>query len=340
MAYRIQLPESGESFESEAGESVLEAAERAGIALPHDCRLGGCATCRVRLLEGTVSYEEMPFALTQEDEAAGYALACQAHACSDLIIRPEQAELNGPDPQRHSAVLKAITALNDDVIHLRLAIPGAGPLDFLPGQYLKVHLADGSTRNFSMASRPGAEVLDFHVRRIPGGRFTDFMLGELRPGDALDVELPHGNFFYRGADYRPLLMVATGTGLAPIKSILESLHDDPDCPPVSLYWGARTRADLYLHDQIAAWGERLCDFRYVPVLSRADASWSGRRGHVQQAVCADHPDLSEHAIYLCGSPLMITDASRAFAARQASSAHLYADNFSFQHEPGAAVLAA
>src|SRR5262245_26174521 len=125
-------------------------------------------------------------------------------------------------------------------------------------------------------------------------------------------------------------MVATGTGLAPIKNILESLLDDPDYPPVTLYWGMRTAADRYLHNEIQAWSGRLSEFRYVPVLSRADGAWTGRRGHVQQAVAEDFDDLSAHAIYLCGSPNMIAEARITFSARGASMAHLYADGFHFQ----------
>ncbi|MGH8765679.1 MAG: NAD(P)H-flavin reductase, partial [Burkholderiales bacterium] len=215
---------------------------------------------------------------------------------------------------------------------LRLA-PEGGPVDYLPGQFLKVRLSDGATRNFSMASPPGESALDLHVRRIPGGRFTDGMLGGLRPGDALELELPHGGFFMRRQDVRPLLFAVTGTGLAPVKAILESLLDDPDCPPVALYRGARTEAELYMDDTLRGWGGRLPDFRYVPVLSRAGAGWSGRRGHVQDAALADFADLSGHAIYLCGSPAMIGAARRAFVAQGASGAHIYADAFVRQADP-------
>ena len=174
-------------------------------------------------------------------------------------------------------------------------------------------------------------LIDLHIRRIPGGSFTEARVAALRPGDTLDVELPHGAFFLRKEDYRPLLMVATGTGLAPIKSMLESLMDDPDCPPVSLYWGMRTEGDLYLHDAIPAWGERLYEFQYVPVLSRAGEGWDGRRGYVQHAVLDDIEDLSDYAIYLCGSPEMVTAAKSEFLAKGASANHIYSDSFLFQH---------
>lgn len=328
MTYRIHLLEPSSFFDVETGESILSAALRAGFRLPHDCRFGGCGTCRIRLLEGKVEYEEPPMALDDERDA-GYALACQAHPISDLVIDASRDEPCAP-PTRHWSILRSLIPLSPDVIHMTLEIPGIDALAYRPGQYLKLYTPDGTTRSFSMASVPHHNTVDLHIRRIPGGRFTDSLLPSLRPGDRIDIELPLGNFFYRAVDYRPLIMIATGTGLAPIKSILESLMDDPDCPPVSVYWGGRTSADLYLDRQIANWGERLYDFQYVPVLSRPDIGWTGRSGYVQDAVAADIPDLAEHALYLCGSPTMIHDARRRFVDLGASAAHIYADSFTFQ----------
>jgi len=330
MTYRIQLLETAQTFSAQAGESVLEAALRQDQRLPHECRFGGCGTCRIRLVEGTVRYDEFPPGLTPEEAAEGYALACQAQPESDLVISAARRLPPCSEPARHIATVKAVRPLAGDVLHLALEVPSEARLLYRAGQYINILLPDGSHRSFSMASRPHPQVLDFHIRRIPEGRFTSGDAARLQPGDRLPVELPHGTFCYHAEDYRPLIMVATGTGLAPIKSILESLMDDEDCPPVSLYWGMRTEADLYLHDEIEAWAGRLCDFRYVPVLSRAGAGWNGRRGHVQDAVLADVDDLSEHAIYLCGSPAMIGDAKRAFLARGASIDHLYSDSFTFQ----------
>jgi CDP-4-dehydro-6-deoxyglucose reductase len=329
--HRVILVESGRAFETGPGESLLTAALRQGVALPHECTFGGCGTCRVKLVEGSVDYEEMPLALSAEEAAQGFALACQARARSDLVISAGAVQDDLPPTQRRSATVEALHALTPGIVNLRLAVD-CDAVDYKPGQYMNVILEDGSHRSFSMASLPAGNRVDFHVRQIPGGRFTDQRLRALRAGDRLEVELPLGSFRYHAEDYRPLVMVANGTGLAPIKSILESLMDDPDCPPVSLYWGMRAEPDLYLADEIARWGERLYDFRFVPALSRADANWSGRRGHVQEAVIADLPDLSEHAIYICGSPLMISDAKRGFLAHGASLAHLYSDGFAFHHE--------
>jgi CDP-4-dehydro-6-deoxyglucose reductase, E3 len=333
VAYRVILLESGAGFSVDDGVSILDAAERAGVPMPHECTFGGCGTCRVKVAEGEVAYDEFPMALTEAEHAQGYALACQARARSDLVL---SVPARGPllaEPVRATALLASIQPACSDVVRITLTLPEGCLPGYHPGQYMNILLPDGTTRSFSMASPPSANgtEIDFHIRRIPGGHFTDAILGRAQPGTPLHIEAPLGTFCYHEEDYRPLLMVATGTGFAPIKAILESLLDDPDCPPVTLYWGMRTEADLYLRETIESWRGRLYDFEFVPVLSRANASWQGRRGHVQDAVAEDFGDLSEHAIYLCGSPGMVTEAKAVFASLGASMDHIYADSFTFQH---------
>ena len=321
MSHRVAL-ESGEAF-SAGSESLLSAALNAGVMLPSDCRQGACGTCRIRVLQGRVSYEAPPMALTPEDEAEGFALACQARAMSDLLVRVESLAL--PSTERRCATIVSLERFTPDVVHLRLELEQ--PVDYAPGQHMKLHLPDGTTRNFSMASRPDGTAIEFHVRRIPGGRFTDTALGKMRPGDAVDVELPHGAFIFRRQDYRPVIMAVTGTGLAPVRAMLDSLLDDPDCPPIRLYRGGRTPSDLYLHEELEGWRERLAGFEYVPVLSRA-----GAKRYVQDAICADFDDLSQHAIYLCGSPAMTAAARSAVRRKGADTAYVYAEGFSFQFQ--------
>lgn len=330
MSHRVRIVETDEAFEVAPDESVLDAALRAEIVLPHDCTLGGCGTCRVKLIDGSVTYEELPFALSPEEASAGYALACQARPTSDLVIRPSRVD--DVEPKRRTAIIKTIRAVGPRVIHLTLEVSDATPLVYRPGQYMNVLLDDGASHSFSMASTPRERLVDFHIRRLDGGRFTDRTLAQAKVGDALTLELPLGAFTFRREDNRPVLMVATGTGLAPIKAMLEALMEDGNCPPVSLYWGTRTAADLYLHDEIQGWSERLPGFHYVPVLSRAGDDWTGRRGHVQRHIADDFDDLSDHAIYLCGSPAMIADAKRVLLARGACVDHIYAEGFT-QHAP-------
>lgn len=329
QTFHVRVQETGETIPVSAGWTILEANERAGLALPHDCREGWCGTCRIRLLEGEVSYEEPPIALTQEETEAGYALACQARPAGDLLISvPASSAL--PEPQRYPAVLRGVRPVTPDVLHVTVEFPVGAASDFLPGQYMNVILDDGDVRSFSMASVPGADILDFYLRRIAGGRFTDSQLESLRPGDRLQVELPLGTFFYHAEDDRPLLMVATGTGLAPIKAMLESLTKVPSCPPVTLYWGTRKQEDLFLHRELQNLANRFPEFSYRPVLSRPDPGWDGRCGYVQDAAIADLADLSGFSIYLCGSPRMIADAKSCFLTRGASPAHVYSEGFTVQ----------
>ncbi|MEO8921619.1 MAG: 2Fe-2S iron-sulfur cluster-binding protein [Caldimonas sp.] len=332
MGFRVEVLETGQVFEAGEGEAVLDAATRQGVPLRHDCTFGTCGTCRVRIVQGSVRYDEPPMALSDAETEQGFALMCQAKATSALVLSSARELPAVAEPARHAAVIRQVRPLTGEVLHLEIEVPGLDGPTWRPGQYMNVHLPDGTHRSFSMASIPGSGVVDFHVRRIAGGRFTENRLAEMRAGDPLDIEFPLGPFGLFKSDYRPLLMVATGTGIAPIKSMLESLLDDDECPPVWLYWGMRSEADLFLDGVFRSWQGRLYEFQYVPVLSRAGATWRGRRGHVQQAVLADLPDLSEHGIYLCGSPAMIDEAKKEFTAHGAQLDHLHVDAFTFQQE--------
>jgi CDP-4-dehydro-6-deoxyglucose reductase len=326
--YRVELAGQVGQTWTVTDETILDGALRAGIDLPHDCTLGGCGTCRIRVLQGGVTYQddELPFGLTEEEAELGYALACQARPAGDIVIEvPQPAER--PAPQRRQAVIRGLRLLAPDVLHMMIDVPECGRDAFLPGQYLNVILEDGATRSFSMASAPNDEGLDFYLRRFESGRFTGEVAGRLSPGDALEVEMPLGSFLYHPEDDRPILMVATGTGIAPIKAIVESLLEDPGRPPIDLYWGIRTEEDIFVGRVFEEWEKRSDAFRFVPVLSRPGSDWVGRRGYVQDAVVEDIQDLSEHSVYLCGGPAMIVDAKKKFLACGASSSNLYVEGF-------------
>jgi CDP-4-dehydro-6-deoxyglucose reductase, E3 len=191
MAYRVHILQTGAAFVAGADESLLDAAERAGVKLPHECTFGGCGTCRIKLESGAVRYDDFPMALTPEEAAEGYALACQARAESDLCISVPSSRQVFPEPRQLAATVHRIDAYTDDIIHLTLALPDGG-LDYVPGQYMNVLLPDGETRSFSMASVPSDGLVDFHVRRIPGGRYTDQWLGQAQAGAALTIEAALG----------------------------------------------------------------------------------------------------------------------------------------------------
>jgi CDP-4-dehydro-6-deoxyglucose reductase, E3 len=331
MNHQVTWIEEACTFEAADNESVLEAAVRAGVGLPSECGFGACGTCRVRLVSGGVRYDEPPPGLSDEEAAAGYALACQARATSDLVVSTDRPLPSPAETIRCQLEVMGVERLCDDVHALTLRAPGASGMVFRPGQYLRIDLGEAGTRSFSMASASGNAALVLHVRQISGGRFTEQLLPGLRAGDRLDCELPVGGFGYHEEDYRPVVMVATGTGIAPLWSMLDALLPDPDRPPVELFWGGRTRTDLYLHDALSDLQRQHADFIYTPVLSRADAARTGARGYVQHAVTAVHPDLSQFAVYACGSPVMIRDAKREFALHGMSPRYFYADSFTFQH---------
>lgn len=330
--HRCTWLDTGARFSAAEGEPLLDAALRAGLALPHDCRLGGCGSCRVRLLQGELAYDEPPFALDDAGRAAGEALACQGRVQGEIVfsVAPAAPATALAAPQRLQARVLERIAAAPGVSRLRLALPPGVPVVWRPGQHLDLLLPDGRRRSFSMANLPGQGEVELHVRHIDGGRFTGGLLPRLRPGDVLDVELPLGRFHFHPEDDLPLLLVATGTGVAPLKALLDALQEAGDGPPASLYWGVREPGGHYLDAEIAAWSRALFEFRHVPVLSRPDPGWTGRRGHVQQAVLDDALDLAGHAIYLCGSPAMVRDAMRDFGARGADPARLYTDSFLFQ----------
>ena len=331
MEYRVQLVESGAQFTVSADETVLEAAQRAGAKLPHECTFGACGTCRVHVLAGQVRYDEPPMGLTDEERDQGYALACQARPCSDLQLSAPERGVTFVEPRRVTARVADVTALCEGVTRLRLRLPVEADLDYRCGQYINVWLDDDAPRSFSMATAPAGDLIEFHIRRIPGGRFTDGLVQRLQPDDSVDVEFPLGVFCFHEDDWRPMILAATGTGIAPIRAILQSLLDQPDCPPVTLYWGVRTESDLYCLQELESWRNRIYEFDIVPVLSRGSEQWTGRRGYVQDAIAQDHPDLSEHALYLCGSPAMINDVKDLAARRGADLDFVYADSFTFQH---------
>ncbi len=338
MATVTLLPD-GRTFEASPGETVLDAALRAGIPLPYGCRNGACRSCAARVVDGAVSYPRgTPKALDEVERRAGHALLCAATARRDLVLEVEG--LDAADRirvRRLPCRVAGRTALAHDVVGLDLALPPGERLAFRAGQYLDILLRDGRRRAFSVASPPHRDQrLELHIRKVPGGRFSEHAVDTLREGALLRFEGPLGSFWLRAERPEPVLLVAGGTGFAPIKSIVEdALHEGLE-RPMTLYWGARARRDLYLHELAARWAQDHAWLRYVPVLSEPapEDAWNGRTGLVHDAVLADHPDLSAHAIYMSGPPAMVDSGRRAFPAHGADPALIHSDSFDYAYETG------
>jgi len=334
MSYKVTLKPSGHEFYVEAGETVLTAALRQAHPLPYGCRNGNCGACMGKVLSGEIHYPgEMPTALSAQQQAEGKALLCQALPSSDLILEVREVDaVRDIEIKTLPCRVVAMERLAADVMKLSLKLPASERLQFLAGQYIAILLRDGRRRDFSLANAPHADdCLEIHVRHVPGGEFTDFVFGQLREKTILRFQGPLGSFFLREDSPRPIIMMGGGTGFAPLKAMLEHAFYTGVTRPIHLYWGARTRQDLYLHELPMAWLEQHPNFRYTPVLSepRPEDDWQGHRGWVHAAVTTDYPDLSGYEVYMSGPPPMIQIAKQAFAEHGLPEEYLYYDSFDF-----------
>ena len=341
--FTVTLKSSGRQFSVAPDETVLEAAQRAGVALPYSCRSGVCGSCKATLLQGHCQYpRNPPLALSAGELAHCAVLLCQAVPTSDLLLEA-RAVTSVEDIARRQLgmVVSDKWRLALDVIGVRL-LPAEGehPLKRLPGQYLDVLLEDGRHRPFSIANSPQADgMIELHVRHVPGGGFTSWVNDELQVGDRLRVEGPLGTFVPREDSERPLLFVAGGTGFAPIKAIVEHFIALGTRRPIDVYWGARSAEDLYLREQAEHWQQVLPHLTFQPVVIDPHQSGGLRTGLVHDAVLADHPDLSGHDVYMSGPPAMVDVARQAFFDAGLQEDRLYYDSFEYAPDVLAEIIA-
>ncbi|KAG9605876.1 hypothetical protein KCV01_g5905, partial [Aureobasidium melanogenum] len=337
------LTSSGKRFAASGDETVLEAAQRAGIALPYSCRGGVCGSCKATLVEGSCAYpHNPPVALTADAQAHGAILLCQAVPQGDIAIRAR--EIASVEDIPHRRVLTEVVErreLAPDVVGVWLRPLDGDRLNWLAGQYLDVVLDDGKHRPFSIASGPVADgTIELHVRYVPGGGFTSWVYESLKVGDRLVIEAPLGTFVPREDSERPMLFMAGGTGFAPVKAIVEHFIELGTRRPMHVYWGARQVEDLYLLDLAREWERSVPTLRFTPVVSEEDAAQVAgiRAGLVHEALLADYPDLSGFDLYMSGPPGMIQLGREAFAAAGLPDDRLYFDSFDLAPDVLAAIL--
>ncbi|MBI2746120.1 MAG: cytochrome b N-terminal domain-containing protein [Burkholderiales bacterium] len=314
-----------------AGETLLDAGLRDGLSLPYECRNGGCGVCLCTVVQGSVDHGlYQRAALSDEMRRQGKTLMCCATPLSDLDIEVEQIAVRpASDAREYVGRVETIERLSPQVIRLRLSLPAGESIAFTAGQYINFVLDDGQRRAFSFANPPQAQgLIELHVRLIPGGRFTTHVFQELKVGDSLRFEGPHGRFVLQPGS-APIIFVAGATGFAPIKSIVEDAFRRGIERPMWLYWGVREPADLYMKELAESWQRAHPDFHFVPVLSEASPGdgWSGRRGLVHEAILQDFPDLAGHEVYVCGSARMVESAIPAFLAQGLSDDACFSDAF-------------
>jgi len=320
MPFQVKIKPSGHAFIAGDNETVLAGALREGHVLPYGCRNGACGACKGKILEGTVDYgHPQPSALADFEKKAGYALFCQATPTSDLVI--EAREISGVgelEVRRLPCRVQHMHKPAEDVMVLKLKLPANERLQFLAGQYVDILMRDGKRRSYSMANPPhDDEFVELHVRNMVQGAFTEFVFGRMKEKDILRFEGPLGTFFLQEDSDKPMILLASGTGFAPIKSIIEHALDLGIDRPMTLYWGGRRPQDIYMGDLAGEWQRDHDNLTFIPVISEAlpEDQWKGRSGFVHQAVMEDFPDLSGYQVYACGAPVVVEAANRDFTTQ-------------------------
>jgi CDP-4-dehydro-6-deoxyglucose reductase len=332
MTFQITVQPSGHQFHCDEDETVLAAAMRAGVGLPYGCKNGACSSCKGKVISGGVTHKpHQQRALTPEEEAAGMSLFCCAIPHADLVIEAREVAGSSDYPiKKMPSRVATMEKVAPDVIVVALQLPATESLKYRAGQYIEFLLRDGKRRSYSVATAPDNGPITLHIRHMPGGLFTDQVFSTMKERDILRFEGPLGTFFVRDESDKPMVLLASGTGFAPIKAIVEHLVQTGSKRAMTLYWGGRRPQDLYMDALCREWAATLPNFKYVPVISDADAAdnWSGRTGFVHQAVMADLPDLAGHQVYACGAPIMVESAKRDFVAQcQLPDDEFYADAF-------------
>jgi CDP-4-dehydro-6-deoxyglucose reductase len=333
MTFQITVQPSGHHYDCDTDETVLAAAIRSGIGLPYGCKNGACGSCKGKVVAGTIHHKpHQARALTDQEKLQGFALMCCAVPEDDLVIEAREVGGSSEYPVRKMPTrVLAIRRAAPDVAIITLQLPANEALAYRAGQYIEFMLKDGKRRAYSIASAPSlGGPIELHIRHLPGGLFTDHVFASMKERDILRFEGPLGTFFLREDSGKPIVLLASGTGFAPVKALVEHMIHLKSERPVALYWGGRRPQDLYMHDLCEQWARELPHFTYVPVISDAlpEDAWTGRTGYVHAAVMQDIPDLSNHQVYACGAPVMVDSARRDYVERCGLPAdEFYADAF-------------
>lgn len=331
-ASTVKLLPSGRSFSVNAHETILEAALRQNIGLPYGCRNGACGACKGRVVEGQVKHRQyQEKALPAAESAAGQALLCCAEASSsELVIEARESSAGEIPVKTLPCRVESIEKIHDVAV-LKLKIPASERLQFMAGQYIDILMRDGKARSFSLANAPHDDAfLELHIRHMAGGTFSEYVFNTMKEREILRFKGPLGTFCLNESSDKPIVFLASGTGFAPIKGIIEHMIHQNIQRPMTLYWGGRRPADLYFHHMAESWAQQLPHFRYVPVVSDAteEDQWTGRTGFVHQAVLDDFADLSGYEVYACGAPVVVEAAHQSFIQeRQLPADSFFSDAF-------------
>ena len=348
MSFNITVQPSGRTFTANLDEALLAAAMRQGIGLPYGCKDGACGSCKCKKISGEVTHgTHQVKALSPEEAEQGFILTCCGVAHSDVVIESRQVTDESAFPiKKMPTRVASLAKLSHDVMALRLQLPAADVFKYHAGQYIEFLLRDGDRRAYSMANAPHTQAdnpgVELHVRHTPGGKFTDHVFSAMKEKEILRVEGPFGSFYLREESTKPMVFLASGTGFAPIKSMIEHMRVKNIKRPAVLYWGGRRPADLYMHNWVLDQVASMPNLTYIPVVSDAlpEDVWTGRTGFVHNAVLQDLPELSAHQVYACGAPIVVDSAQAAYIAAGLPADEFFADSFVTEKDKAMASVAA
>jgi len=339
MNHTIRNITNNTSFNTEKDETILQAALRNGHLYPYGCQSGACGACKTKIVSGKVEHlMRDPGVLSDDELEQGMCLTCQAVPQENIEIEAKEiARSKEIEIKTLPTRVREKTLLCDDVVRLYLSLPSTQTFEFLPGQYINILLKDGKERSFSIANTPAQakeQGLELHIRIVPGGHYSPRVKESLQVKDILRIQGPFGTYFLRKDEKQPIIMIAGGTGYAPIKGLIEDALESKLETPIRLYWGARTEADLYLNEQAEHWADTIKDFKYIPVLSDATEGndWTGRTGFVHDAIAEDFADASGHSVYASGPPVMIDALRDVFNKNGLNPDFFYSDAFDYAAE--------
>lgn len=318
---------SGLRFAANSGVTLLDAASAAGITFPYSCLVGRCSTCKAFVKSGQTHPQTEEIGLSVEEIAAGWILTCVRSAETDVDL--EITDIGGislPPPKTFTCRIAELNKLATNVLQVKLRLPPTSNFSFLPGQYVDVIGFKGIRRSYSLANANfSSKLLELHIRAVTGGAMSDYWFNHAKANDLLRLNGPLGTFILRECPNTDLFFLATGTGIAPVKAMLESLaQESGERQPqsITVLWGGRKPEDLYI-DILGIPGKH----RFIPVVSQPDESWIGAKGYVQDILLSKSPDLSNAAVYACGSDSMIHDAKKLLSSAGLPTARFYSDAF-------------
>ncbi len=318
---------AGQAFDAAPGQSLLDAALQAGVVFEHSCRSGRCGSCKARVVAGRTALAGSETGLAAAEREAGCILTCVRTVAGEPVrLDVEASDLRLPPARLLPCKIDALEDVAPGVRRVRLRLPPQQPLAWLAGQYVDLLGPGGIRRSYSIANAPAAGAgIELHVRQVAGGAFSAYWFGPARPGDLLRLQGPLGSCVLREPLDRSLVLLATGTGIAPVKAMLEDLAARPAAarpPAIHLAWGGRSPADLY-------WDPGLLplDLHYTPVVSRPDVAWQGRRGWVQHAALESGVPWAQAVVHACGSARMVDDARSVLVGAGLDPRRFHADAF-------------